>query len=352
MRVLLFSQFPPPNGGIASWSEQFMQYCKNGGFEAEKVNNALVGRRAENISSAINLLDELMRFLKVRRELKQKLRSFRPDVIHFNTPCSPRGVVRDWIYMRMIGRRAPVLLNLRCTPQEQLNGSRIGLSFLRMAMKRSAAVLVLNSKSKEYIERITNKPCMTMPLFINDEDIADGRKQIAGPVKEVLYAGHLKREKGIDEILQVARALPHIHFTLAGSLDAEYRSAAYPPNVDVLNDLRRQQVLEMLDRSDVFLFPSHTEGFSNALLEAMARGVPCVATDVGANRDMLEDQGGIITAVNEPEALVRALIALEDPELREQMSKWSVRKVHSSYAVSSVMKRLFALYENVLAGAR
>ena len=55
-----------------------------------------------------------------------------------------------------------------------------------------------------------------------------------------------------------------------------------------------QKLQKYLDKADVFLFPSYTEGFSISLTEAMASGLPCIASDVGANQDMLENHGGIL----------------------------------------------------------
>ena len=107
-------------------------------------------------------------------------------------------------------------------------------------------------------------------------------------------------------------------------------------------------VREQLDMADVFLFPSYTEGFSNSLAEAMARGLPVITTKVGANVDMLENQGGVYVPVGNAEAIVEAINYLETPKIRREMSKWNIEKVKSSYCIESVMQRLVELYEDVI----
>ena len=106
-------------------------------------------------------------------------------------------------------------------------------------------------------------------------------------------------------------------------------------------------VEKQLDNADVFVFPSLTEGFSNALLEAMARGLPVIATDVGAARDMIENSGGIIVPVHDVNAMQHALNNMERVETRKVMSEWNINKVKSCYEYDQVLKNIFHIYKEV-----
>ena len=98
----------------------------------------------------------------------------------------------------------------------------------------------------------------------------------------------------------------------------------------------------------MYLFPSHSEGFSIALVEAMARGLPVIASDVGSNRDMIENQGGVIIEVGNVEQIVQAIIKLQDSDERRRMSAWNINKAIKHYTVKAVCEKLIYIYESVL----
>ena len=113
-------------------------------------------------------------------------------------------------------------------------------------------------------------------------------------------------------------------------------------------NLDSRAVCEQLDKADVFLFPSYTEGFSNSLAEAMARGLPVITTKVGANEDMLEDRGGVYVPIGDANAIVKAVNLIERSEIRRYMSEWNVRKTENSYCIERVMHQITSLYKEVL----
>lgn len=80
----------------------------------------------------------------------------------------------------------------------------------------------------------------------------------------------------------------------------------------------------------------------------MARGLPVITTDVGANKDMIEDNGGVIVPINDPNAIDVAIERLSDKNIREQMSKFNVAKVERNYTIDIVMQRLTDLYKLII----
>lgn len=81
----------------------------------------------------------------------------------------------------------------------------------------------------------------------------------------------------------------------------------------------------------------------------MAAGLPVIATDVGANAEMIEKEGGIIIPAGEADAIVKAIDLLkEDRELRLKMSIWNVGKVRSVYLLDAVMEKLIKIYEEAI----
>ena len=101
-----------------------------------------------------------------------------------------------------------------------------------------------------------------------------------------------------------------------------------------------------MDEADIFIFPTHSEGFSMALAEAMSRGLPAVATDVGANKDMLEDNGGVVVNVRDIDAMEKAITSISDGRSRYEMSCWSLKKVRDLYETNEVMKLFTKIYKD------
>ena len=118
---------------------------------------------------------------------------------------------------------------------------------------------------------------------------------------------------------------------------SEHRGWA--PDVDVF-----------LRASDIFVLPSHAEGMSNALLEAMASGLPCVASRVGAAHEMIvDDQTGLLVNSGDIVALADAIRRLaSDGELRARLGHAARQSVSQRYGIESVVQRILDGYESIL----
>jgi glycosyltransferase involved in cell wall biosynthesis len=101
--------------------------------------------------------------------------------------------------------------------------------------------------------------------------------------------------------------------------------------------------------ADLFVLPSKTEGMSNSLLEAMAAGLPVVASNVGGNKDVIRDQqSGFLVDWEDTTLCAETLLTLlSDMELRQRIGNAARRQV-SAFAMSNVAQRYHGLYQAVL----
>jgi len=111
-------------------------------------------------------------------------------------------------------------------------------------------------------------------------------------------------------------------------------------------------VSEFLQASDISVLPSLFEGLPNALLEAMACGLPVVATNIGGIIDIARDNiEGILVALGNQEHLYRAITRLlENPELAENLAKSARKRVVEEYSLDRTCRKLFTLYSELLMG--
>ena len=99
--------------------------------------------------------------------------------------------------------------------------------------------------------------------------------------------------------------------------------------------------------ADCFVLPSRREGLSNALLEAMAMGLPCIANDIPPNREVLADgEAGILVPGGNVEALREQMahLTVNPPLLAERLSAASIARVAKNYTLTSVAACYDALY--------
>ncbi len=348
VRVLLVSPLPPPAGGIASWTKEFLVSAKKFDVSVNIVNIAVTGKRKENINAKANILDEILRTISVIGRLQMKISTYKPTVVHLNTPCGRMGIFRDYLSAQIVRiNRVKLVVHYRCNIEDQIGKRKFQSIAFRKLAKSASVNLVLNSNSKDFMESQTGLESIIVANFIEDDFLINEDKVISDDIHRVSFIGHVRKSKGIFEIIEVARKTPDIKYSLAGPISDRSINQDCPRNVEFLGIISKDEVKSLLDNSDVFLFPTHTEGFSNALLEAMARGVPIITTSVGANQSMIEDQGGILLNSAEVEALVEAITALKSKEKRTEISRWNVEKVKRDYRASEIFMKLLEIYRNL-----
>ncbi len=113
----------------------------------------------------------------------------------------------------------------------------------------------------------------------------------------------------------------------------------------------RDDVADLLPGFDVFALPSLGEGVSNTVLEAMACGLPVVATDVGGNRELVTADTGILVPSRDPDALAGALAHyLAQPGTTRGHGAAGRRRVEQHFALPVMVERYHSLYQELLGG--
>ncbi len=346
--VLLVSPLPPPEGGIAIWTKQYLKYCSENKIDVDLVNIALTGRRSEKINDKRSILDEVKRTFSIVSDLRKKLRKPNPECVHINSSCAKFGLIRDMICVSVAKKHSSkVVLHFRCNIKDKLGNGSFRKKLFNKIVKKSDVILTLNSFSENFVkENVPDAKVITVPNFITVNDNLS-KHNISDKVNNILYVGHVQFDKGAREIFSAASSFPDKTFIMAGPVAVEVQELNCPDNVKLLGRVEHSRVESLMKDADLFLFPSYTEGFSNALVEAMAYGLPAIATNVGANGDMIEDKGGILVSAESVDEIIDALNRIEDADLRNSMSEWSRNKVLNEYRIEIVMKRLFDIYHSL-----
>jgi glycosyltransferase involved in cell wall biosynthesis len=149
-----------------------------------------------------------------------------------------------------------------------------------------------------------------------------------------------------------------VHLFLAGPpFDLEYskrveEAAATVPDgvqVDLVGRVTGEQVAELLAMADSLALFSRSEGLPNSLLEGMASGLPCVATDVPGSRDVLAGGGGILVPPDDEAALAEALEAFaNDRESAKRLGQEARRIIERDYSLPRIARRYREIYTHLI----
>lgn len=340
MKILLASAIPPPAGGIAFWTNQYLRYMNEHDISVDLLNVGVTGKRVSNYTKK-SVPEEAVRFFKILLKTFLYAVSGEYTLAHINTSCSKSGILRDKVILDILYFfKIKIILQCHCNVDYALKNKRSYRIFKKM-LNKTKKCLVLNQNSQKFIMENFDIEPQVVPNFISEEykTAIYEPKSISEEVKIALFVGHILDTKGCDIIIKAAYEYPSIEFRLVGHISSKYQNMVLPPNVILTNEKTAQEVREEYKRADLLLFPTHTEGFPLTIIEAMAYGLPIITTEVGAIPDILEEQGAFYIPVNSLPAIVEAISKAKDSEVRREMSDFNRRKV-KNYIVDKVLKQL------------
>jgi glycosyltransferase involved in cell wall biosynthesis len=178
-------------------------------------------------------------------------------------------------------------------------------------------------------------------------------KEELGIDRLYVYQGRLSLEKNVEALLKAWKAaLMPANCRLLMVGDGPIKSAlewSYGPDHGIVwwgFEASEQRRIEILQSADVFILPSLVEGLSLSLLEAMACGVACLATNAGADGEVLEDGAGIVLNIERTATELQTLLPLfnHHPEMAAILGQKARQRVLQRYTLQDNISQLEALY--------
>jgi glycosyltransferase involved in cell wall biosynthesis len=294
------------------------------------------------------------RILGAVRALARHLRSRRVQILHsFDFYSNVLGVPAA----RMA--RVPVVIasqrdlgNLRPPLQQRLQRAMLSLA---------THVLVNSQATAERLAHTRAARAGRLSVIHNGVDLSRFGPPSATTALEpgvtVTVLANLRPEKGILQIVEAAaavrRAAPQVHFDiwgegpLRGAIEARIQALALADVVSLRGSTRTPE--DALRRSDIFVLPSLSEASSNVILEAMATGLPVVATRIGGTPALVGD-AGMLVPPGDPPALAAALLDLvRDPATAARLGAAARTRALAEFGMNRMLERVEALYRQLLA---
>lgn len=223
-------------------------------------------------------------------------------------------------------------------------------------------VLVIQSQYwREILMRLGRRePLMILPNWTETRSERVLDTSAGGVMRCLFIAGSEAARKGVHEVLDAMQSMladgtpVRCHMvSVADVLRKEITDRGLHHVISTEGPLEHLTVLRRMAEADVFLLPSHREGFPNSLLEAMSLGLPAVVTPVGAIPEIVKDGGALIVPVGAPKALAAAIRQLATaPDLRNRLGSEARRIVAEHYTAASALPPLGEMYRRLLAAKR
>ncbi len=308
-----------------------------------------------------NGLEKLLRFVFSPLELALLLLRTGAEVVHLNASLDPKGYWRDLAYSivaRLLGRRVVNQIHGGAMPQEFFRGNALLTWILRRFLVASDAVTVLSSAElRAYRAFDARIKVYLVPNAIDPAGLADqARAYNSDRLLRLVYVGRLVRAKGLFEVIGALAELKSagraFELSIAGdgpdrgALVAASESAGLTDRVRFLGRVDAAEKCRLLLDSDVFIFPSYSEGLPYSLLEAMAAGCVPITTPVAAIPDVMRNaEHGLFVPVKDPSALAKAVACLDDDrECLMRMAKAARQRVREQYTVKRLAEDIRRLY--------
>lgn len=367
-RVVVVAQAAPAQGGIATFAETIVSDPGLGRTFVMHLLNTT--RKAVRVGGALSLANAWHALVDAARVFRA---SRGAAVVHVQTALLPTlPLLRALAVCRAADLAGAAVLchvhtGLANTgPHESFEPTRLQRFLLRRFGFVTCVVTVSRAGMAGLGPFMGRAPLEVVENAVDARSFGATDPGAAAP--GVLFVGTLARRKGLLDLLAAARLLQArgvVDWRLeivgagneAGDREAEtVRRAFRDAGLDdaLLGPLGGTDIRARLRSSSIYTLPSHSEGQPIGILEAMASGLPVVATRVGGIPDLVRDGvDGLLVDPGRPEQLADALASLiASPDLRSRMGQAARKQVEEHYDVARLRVRLSELYERAARDVR
>lgn len=302
--------------------------------------------------------------LRASKVLTESLRKLKPDVVHASLTLSPLDFLLPEICEEL---NLPLVATFHPAFERKprtLTSSTQQLTYQLYApfLANYDRTIVFSQIQRELLVRL-GVPAAKVAVIPNGVDAlkyspgASNLKQELGAERLFVYQGRIALEKNVEALLKAWKEAdmgPDCQLAIVGSgpLAASLMQSYGPEHginwLGFIADEDRR--IEILRGADVFILPSLVEGLSLSLLEGMACGLACLATDAGADGEVLEGGAGVVLRTQGVTGQLRTLLPLfrDQPELATLLGQKARQRVLERYTLSRNITKLERLYSEVL----
>lgn len=281
----------------------------------------------------------------------------RPDVLHLHSYGAGLEFVLKWAQAR----------NLPAIYQEHSTPDLTARRWYRLPtdLNNARVVVAVSETSAKALQQLcgVTSPIQVVPPIVDvsvHEPISDRPLGLNDRVVHILTIARLSTEKGLSDLIKAAErvvvAKPCIQFVVYGegylreSLEEEIDSAHLSGNFCLAGSFTHNELPDIMRAADIFVLPSITEGFPLTIVEAMAWGLPIVATDVGGIPELVEDGvSGLLCKPHDVNDLAESILTLVNDPVRSRAFGVAAQNAYNSrFKPLDVVAKFAKIYSKAL----
>ncbi len=338
MKILIISPTQSGIGGIAQHVQGLTKFLEKNSHNVEIISSENTFTIA--IKGLKNPSFMVSSFLKTKFKKNQ-------DIVHaHNIPAA-------LAMKNTSGKKILSLHGVFSQQIDQLHGKitgNISKKYEQDALTWADAITVISKEAFDYYDALGYK-VFQVPNAIDIASLSQNEDRRYS--KQVIFAGRLSAEKGIDTLIKIGKKLPtDVQLIILGIGPEEQKIknlAKNWKNVHYLGYQNKENTISLIRGSDILIQPSLKEGISSTILESMACNTVVIASNVGGNTELIENGiNGIIKDPNDSNSFVEEIIALFDnTELRQSLENQAQNTV-KKYDWNQVGNLYLNIYESVL----
>lgn len=345
-------------GGISNWTRMVVNYFSNSSdIKLDLIGVGYNGKPSYELNFLQRVFYGLLDCRRVKRDFKKIIKTHKIDVVHFTTTGS-LSLYRDRAILRIAKKhKIPTVMHIRMGRFPEIYAKKNWeWRFFKKNIDVAHKIIAIDKNTYDCVSKNYRKKTIEILNPIDIKKI-DGIKTGFRNKNILVFVGWVVKTKGIEELLKAFNFLktrfPLLKLKIIGPFDEKYMNYLRL-NFNLLDilfvgPLDNKACLQEIANSELFVFPTYTEGCPNVVLESMLCKTPIIASKVGSIPELLSNECGcLIESKNVNDIIDKVELLMNNHDMQTKLVSNAFAKVTGDLSIDNTMKKYVAVWKEVI----